>query len=52
MLRNFVENHHVKFAERAQDWKDAIRMSCEVLEADGTVEANYKEDIIRCVEEY
>lgn len=52
MLRNFVENHHVKFSERAQDWKDAIRMSCEVLEADGTVEANYKEDIIRCVEEY
>ncbi|MGN0512443.1 MAG: PTS sugar transporter subunit IIA [Lachnospiraceae bacterium] len=52
MLRNFVENHHVKFAERAQDWKDAIRMSCEVLEADGTVEVNYKEDIIRCVEEY
>lgn len=27
-------------------------MSCEPLEADGTVEANYKEDIIKCVEKY
>ena len=27
-------------------------MSCEALEADGTVEANYKEDIIACVEKY
>ena len=25
-------------------------MSCEVLEADGTIEENYKEDIIACVE--
>ena len=46
MLRDFVENKHYKFAEEAKDWRDAIRMSCESLEADGTVEANYKEDII------
>lgn len=52
MLREFVEMNHYKFAEEAQDWKDAIRMSCETLEADGTVEANYKEDIIKCVEKY
>ena len=52
MLKEFVEKNHYKFAETAADWKEAIRMSCEVLEADGTVEANYKEDIIRCVEEY
>ena len=50
MLRDFVENKHYKFAEEAKDWRDAIRMSCESLEADGTVEANYKEDIIACVE--
>jgi PTS system ascorbate-specific IIA component len=43
---------HCKFAEEAKDWRDAIRMSCEPLEADGTVEANYKEDIIACVEKY
>lgn len=52
MLKEFVEKNHCKFAQSAKDWKDAIRMSCEVLEADGTVEENYKEDIIRCIEEY
>lgn len=52
MLKEFVEKNHYKFAEEAKDWKEAICMSCEVLEADGTVEANYKEDIIACVEKY
>lgn len=52
MLREFVERKHYKFAEEAADWREAIRMSCESLEADGTVEGNYKEDIIACVEKY
>lgn len=52
MLREFVEMNHVKFAEEATDWQEAIRMSCETLEADGTVEVNYKEDIIECVKKY
>lgn len=52
MLREFVEKKHYKFADEASDWKEAIRMSCEPLEADGTVEVNYKEDIIKCVEKY
>lgn len=52
MLRDFVENKHYKFAKEATDWKEAIRMSCESLEADGTVEKNYKEDIISCVEKH
>ncbi len=52
MLREFVELNHVKFAEKASDWQEAIRMSCETLEADGSVEANYKEDIIECVKKY
>lgn len=52
MLKEFVEMKHFKFAEEASDWKEAIKMSCESLEADGTVEANYKDDIIDCVEKY
>lgn len=52
MLKEFVEMKHCKFAKKAADWKDAIRMSCEPLEADGTVGEGYKEEIIRCVEEY
>ena len=52
MLREFVEQKHYKFAAEAPDWREAIRMSCESLEADGTIEDNYKEDIIACVEKY
>ena len=52
MLRDFVESKHYKFAEEASDWREAIRMSCESLEADGTVEADYKDQIIACVEKY
>lgn len=52
MLKEFVELKHYKFAKEAPDWREAIRMSCESLEADGTVEDNYKEDIIACVEKY
>lgn len=52
MLRDFIEQKHFKFAESASDWKDAIRISCETLEQDGTVESNYKEEIINCVEKY
>lgn len=52
MLRKFIEEKHCKFAKSAPNWREAIRMSCEVLEADGTVEGNYKEDIIACVEKY
>ena len=52
MLKEFVMKKHCKFAERATDWKEAVRMSCETLEADGTVDLIYKEELVRCVEEY
>ena len=53
MLREFVEQKHYKFAAEAPDWKEAIRMSCESLEADGTIEGKIiKEDIVACVEKY
>lgn len=52
MLKELIAKKHFKFSEGARDWRSAIRMSCECLEADGTVEANYKEDIIACVEKH
>ncbi len=52
MLRTFVEQKHYKFAKEAKDWRDAIRMSCESLEADHTVEPGYKEELIACVEKH
>lgn len=52
MLREFVEKKHYKFAESAPSWQEAIRMSCEPLVADGTVEKEYAEDIIECITKY
>lgn len=52
MLRDFVESRHYKFEQSASDWREAIRMSCESLEADGTVDETYKEEIIACLEKY
>ena len=52
LLREIVENKHTKFAKSADDWKHSVRMSCEVLELDNTVEENYKEEIISCIEQY
>lgn len=52
MLKKFVESKYYKFAEKAEDWREAIRMSCESLEAGGAVEENYKEEIIACIEKY
>ena len=52
MLREFVKLKHYKFAAEASDWREAIAMSCEPLEQDGTIAENYKEDIVKCVEKY
>ncbi|MGL5258924.1 MAG: PTS sugar transporter subunit IIA [Lachnospiraceae bacterium] len=52
MLREFVEKKHYLFVESVSDWKEAIRLSCKTLEDDKTVEKNYAEEIIRCVNEY
>lgn len=52
LLREIVEKKLTKYAASAPDWREAVRMSCERLEAEGIVEANYKEDIISCLEKY
>lgn len=52
MLREFVEKEHYLFADEAKDWEDAIRMSCISLEADGTVDHEYAEQIVECVKKY
>jgi len=52
MLKEFVQDKHCIFFEEAENWQDAIRKSCQPIIADGTVEAQYAEDIVRCVEKY
>jgi PTS system ascorbate-specific IIA component len=52
LLKTFVEKKHYLFAEKAKDWRDSIYMSCKPLEADGTIDERYADEIIACVEEH
>ena len=52
LLRTFVEKNHYLFADSASDWRESIRMSCKPLEADGTIDPSYAEEIIACVEKH
>lgn len=52
MLRDIVANKHYKFAKEASSWQEAVRMSCEPLLADGTIEETYVKAIIDCITEY
>lgn len=52
MLKEFVEQKHCVFYEKAEDWKDAVRKSCGPIIADGTVEPAYADEVVRCVEKY
>lgn len=52
LLKTFVEQKHYLFAEKAEDWRDSIRMSCKPLEADGTLDPVYADEIIACVEKH
>jgi PTS system ascorbate-specific IIA component len=52
LLKTFVEQKHYLFAESAKDWRDSIRMSCQSLEADGTLDPSYADEVIACVEKH
>ena len=52
MLRDFVEKKHYLFIDRADTWQEAIRLCCKPIEADGTVDGTYAEQIIECVNKY
>jgi len=52
LLKTMIEKNHYKFVDEVSDWKEAIKLSCEPLEKDGTVGDNYAQLIIDCVEKY
>ena len=52
MLRELVEKKHICFHDRFESWQDAIQAACEPLLADRTIEQQYVEAIISCIEEY
>ncbi len=51
MFRQLVEQGHTRFYDRAENWEDAIRLSCKALEETDVVDETYKEVIIQCVKE-
>lgn len=52
LLREIVESGRFRFEAEAENWEEAVRMSCETLVKDGTIEAAYAEEIIAAVREH
>ena len=51
LLGEIISNNRVRFAEKAENWEDAIRMSCKVLIEDNTINPEYADEIINAVNE-
>ena len=49
MLKEIVEKGHYCFVEKVDSWQDAIRQSYASLLKDNTVENEYVEAVIECV---
>jgi PTS system ascorbate-specific IIA component len=52
LLKEIVENKRARFAGKAENWEDAIRMSCKLLIDEGTIVPAYAEEIIGAVKEH
>ncbi|SUO93580.1 PTS sugar transporter subunit IIA [Suttonella ornithocola] len=52
MLSEMLDKKHFLFADSFATWQEAIRASCQPLEADGTVDNTYSQQIIDCINKY
>lgn len=52
VLQTIVEKKHYKFVDHVDSWQEAVKLSAESLVADGSVDANYYEQIVRCIEKH
>lgn len=52
VLETIVKKKHYKFVDSVASWQEAVRLSTESLIADGSVAADYYEQIVRCIEKY
>lgn len=52
LLKEIYERKHFAFVDGPLEWRDSIRECCKPLEADGTVDPVYAEEIIACVEKH
>ena len=51
LLKEISENKRVRFAEKAENWEEAIRMSCELLIEEGVISPGYVDEVIGAVKE-
>lgn len=52
LLKEIYEKGHYAFTEGPFTWQEAVRECCRPLEADGTVDAVYADEIIACLEKH
>ena len=52
VLQTIVEKKHYKFVDRVDSWQEGVRLSTESLVADGSVDADYYQQIVDCITKY
>ncbi len=52
VLQTIVEKKHYKFIDERVTWQEAVRLSAESLVADGSVDADYYQQIVDCITKY
>ena len=52
VLQTIVEKKHYKFVDRVDSWQESVRLSTESLVADGSVDADYYQQIVDCITKY
>lgn len=52
LLKEIYDLKHYAFTKGPFDWRASIRECCKPLEADGTCDERYAEEIIACVEKH
>ena len=52
VLQTIVEKKHYKFVDRLDSWQQGVELSTQSLVADGSVDADYYQQIVNCIEKY
>ena len=52
VLQTIVEKKHYKFVDKVDSWQEAVKLSAESLVADGSVDADYYQQIVDCIAKY
>ena len=52
LLKEIHDSGHYAFTEGPFTWQEAIRVACHPLEADGTIDPCYADEIISCVQKH